>query len=210
MSHPPPSRHWGDAGLGSQPARPRPPPAFPAAGGTGGSSGSQARVRELGQQPSPTDRAHPSAVRSAAPRCPRSKALQRRRGFHRRSGYCANNSPRPVTPAGDPEYTDKRISRTGGGGQKGGLRVTEGRQCPHVFLHQEVKGSRGKFRDRGDAPGRAPEPSSCSLQTSDALLSSRPPTPKRTRRWSERLGLGTRPLGSGWTPRLCLRKACLT
>lgn len=76
MSQPPPSRHWGDAGLGSPPARPRPPLAFPAAGGTGGGSGSKARVRELGQQPTPTDRAHPSAVRVADPRCPRSKALQ--------------------------------------------------------------------------------------------------------------------------------------
>ncbi|XP_052055896.1 uncharacterized protein LOC127697080 [Apodemus sylvaticus] len=33
---------------------------------------------------------------------------------------------------------------------------------------------------------------------------------ERTRRWSERLGLGTRPLGSGRTPRPCSRKACLT
>lgn len=36
------------------------------------------------------------------------------------------------------------------------------------------------------------------------------PSPKRTRGWSERVGLGTRPFGSGRTPRLCSCRACLT
>lgn len=34
-----------------------------------------------------------------------------------------------------------------------------------MLLHQEVKGSHGKFRDCGDAPGRAPEPYSCHHST---------------------------------------------
>lgn len=77
-----PKFYWGDnqpnCKIGGLKWRPRPPPAFPAAGGTGGGSGSQARVRELGQQPSPTDRTYPSAVRAAASKYPRSKAFQKK------------------------------------------------------------------------------------------------------------------------------------
>lgn len=78
---------------------------------------------------------------------------RRRRGFHRRPGYCANNSWRPVTPAGDPEYPDKRTSRREAKGRSRGHR----RQA--VPTRAPGPGSERVALVHG--PGRAPKPSSC-------------------------------------------------
>lgn len=99
-----------------------------------------------------------------------------------------------------------RTNELAGGGQKGGLGVTEGRQYPHVLLDQEVKGARGKFMDRS---ARQNLVLAATQQPADVR---RPPSFSPQRELNAAAngwGLGPDLLGRDGRPVLCTRKTCL-